>query len=192
MSQKFIFSKIITIFAIEYISATINTSTMKNRKQRVELIVDLIKNNCIGSQEELANMLSERGYNVTQATLSRDLKMLKTTKVPTDRGTYMYIMPDTNTLKDKLLATGQIAMNATYQSGFVSLAFSGNIAIIKTRNGYASGLAYDIDMSKAPEILGTIAGSDTIFAVLRDDIDSDKAREVFARFLPLHTNIPMI
>ena len=77
---------------------------MKNRKQRVELIVELIKNNCIGSQEELATMLAERGYNVTQATLSRDLKMLKTTKVPTDRGTYMYIMPDTNSLKDKLLA----------------------------------------------------------------------------------------
>ena len=97
---------------------------MKNRKQRVELIVELIKNNCIGSQEELATMLAERGYNVTQATLSRDLKMLKTTKVPTDRGTYMYIMPDTNSLKDKLLASGQIAMNTTYQSGFVSLYFS--------------------------------------------------------------------
>jgi transcriptional regulator of arginine metabolism len=168
------------------------TKTMKNRKQRVELIVDLIKNNCIGSQEELATMLSERGYNVTQATLSRDLKMLKTTKVPTDRGTYMYILPDTNTLKDKLLASGQIAMNTTYQSGFVSLSFSKNIAIIKTRNGYASGLAYDIDMSKAPEILGTIAGSDTILAVMREDITIEEARDVFARFLPLHTNIPMI
>lgn len=165
---------------------------MKNRKQRVELIVDLIKNNCIGSQEELASMLSERGYNVTQATLSRDLKMLKTTKVPTDRGTYMYILPDTNSLKDKLLASGQIAMNANYQSGFVSLAFSGNLAVIKTRNGYATGLAYDIDMSRVPEIIGTVAGSDTILAVMRDDIDYEKAREVFARFLPLDAKIPLI
>lgn len=165
---------------------------MKNRKQRVELIVDLIKNNCIGSQEELANMLSERGYNVTQATLSRDLKMLKTTKVPTDMGTYMYIMPDSNSLKDKLLASGQIAMNANYQSGFVSLEFSGNIAVIKTRNGYAPGLAYDIDMSRAPEILGTIPGSDTIFAVFREGISHADAREVLSRFLPLDTNIPQI
>jgi transcriptional regulator of arginine metabolism len=102
---------------------------MKNRKKRVELIVDLIRNKCIGSQEELANTLAERGYNVTQATLSRDLKMLKTTKVPTDRGTYMYILPDSNSLKDKLLATGQIAMNANYQSGFVSLEISVNIAV---------------------------------------------------------------
>ncbi len=165
---------------------------MKNRKQRVELIVDLIKNGCIGSQEELANILAERGYNVTQATLSRDLKMLKTTKVPTDMGTYMYILPDSNSLKDKLLASGQIAMNSNYQSGFVSLEFSGNIAVIKTRNGYAPGLAYDIDMSRAPEIIGTIPGSDTIFAVLREGLTHEEAREVFSRFLPLDVKIPQI
>ncbi len=164
---------------------------MKNRKRRVELIVDLIKNNCIGSQEELSKMLSDNGYNVTQATLSRDLKLLKTTKVPTDRGTYMYILPDSNTIKDKLLASGQLNMNSNYQSGFISLEFSGNIAVIKTRNGYASGLAYDIDMSRAPEILGTIAGTDTIFAVMREGLAHEQAREIFSRFLPLNVKIPL-
>ncbi len=164
---------------------------MKNRKHRVELIVELIKDNCIGSQEELAKMLGERGYNVTQATLSRDLKMLKTTKVPTDRGTYMYILPDSNALKDKLLASGQLNMNSNYQSGFVSLQFSGNIAVIKTRNGYAHGLAYDIDMSNAPEILGTIPGTDTIFAVMREDITQEQAREVLGHFLPLDNKVPV-
>jgi transcriptional regulator of arginine metabolism len=164
---------------------------MKNRKRRVELIVDLIKNNCIGSQEELSKMLSDNGYNVTQATLSRDLKLLKTTKVPTDRGTYMYILPDSNTIKDKLLASGQLNMNSSYQSGFISLEFSGNIAVIKTRNGYASGLAYDIDMSRAPEILGTIAGTDTIFAVMREGLTHEQAREIFSRFLQLDVKIPL-
>ncbi len=164
---------------------------MKNRKRRVELIVDLIKNNCIGNQEELSKMLSDNGYNVTQATLSRDLKLLKTTKVPTDRGTYMYILPDSNTIKDKLLASGQLNMNSNYQSGFISLEFSGNIAVIKTRNGYASGLAYDIDMSRAPEILGTIAGTDTIFAVMREGLTHEQAREIFSRFLPLDVKIPL-
>lgn len=164
---------------------------MKNRRRRVELIVDLIKNNCIGSQEELSKMLSDNGYNVTQATLSRDLKLLKTTKVPTDRGTYMYILPDSNTIKDKLLASGQLNMNSNYQSGFISLEFSGNIAVIKTRNGYASGLAYDIDMSRAPEILGTIAGTDTIFAVMREGLTHEQAREIFSRFLPLDVKIPL-
>ena len=154
-------------------------------------MIDLIKNHCIGSQEELARRLAERGYVVTQATLSRDLKMLKTTKVPTDRGTYMYILPDSNTLKDKLLATGQLEMNANYQSGFVSLALSRNIAVIKTRNGYAPGLAYDIDMSNTPEILGTIPGSDTIIAVLREDVTHDDARKIFRRFLPIDNQYPI-
>jgi len=164
---------------------------MKNRKLRVELIVDLIKNQCISSQEELAEILAKNGFRVTQATLSRDLKMLKTTKVPTDRGTYMYILPDSNSLKDKLLATGQMAMNANFQSGFVSLEFSGNIAVIKTRNGYAQGLAYDIDMSKSPEILGTVSGADTIICVLREGISHEDARELLSRYLPLNTNVPI-
>lgn len=163
---------------------------MKNRKKRVEVIVDLINSRCIGSQEELAKLLKDAGYEVTQATLSRDLKMLKTTKVPTDRGTYMYMLPDTNVLKDKLLASGQIDMNTNYQSGFVSLTFSQNIAVIKTRNGYAPGIAYDIDISNVPEIIGTIPGTDTIIAVLREDVSHEKAREVLSRFLPLDNKIP--
>ena len=164
---------------------------MKNRKERVELMVELIKNNCIGSQEELAARLKEHGYDVTQATLSRDLKMLKTTKVPTDRGTYMYILPDGNSLRDKLLASGQITAHANYASGFISLEFSHNIAVIKTRNGYAAGIAYDIDMSNSPEILGTIPGSNTIFAVLREGVSHARAREVLGKILPLDRKIPV-
>lgn len=161
---------------------------MKNRKDRIDLMVDLIRNECIASQEDLAARLAENGYNVTQATLSRDLKMLKTTKVPTDRGTYMYILPDSNTLKDKLLAKGVSNMSPNFQSGFISLKLSGNIAVIKTRNGYAAGLAYDIDMSNSPEILGTIPGSDTIFAVLDENVSHERAMEVFRRMLPIDKN----
>lgn len=158
---------------------------MKNRKKRIDVMINLIRTRCIGSQEELANLLALEGYKVTQATLSRDLKMLKTTKVPTDRGTYMYILPDSNSLKDKLLAKGVSDIAPNFQSGFVSMSLSGNIAVIKTRNGYAPGLAYDIDMSKSPQILGTIPGSDTIFAVLREDVTHEEARELFSRLLPV-------
>ena len=164
---------------------------MKNRKQRVELMVELIKNNCIGSQEELAVELKKHGFDVTQATLSRDLKMLKTTKVPTDRGTYMYILPDGNSLRDKLLASGQVQAHANYASGFISLEFSGNIAVIKTRNGYAAGIAYDIDMSNSPEILGTIPGSNTVLAVIREGVSHNQARAVLAKVLPLDRKIPV-
>ena len=159
---------------------------MKNRRKRVDLIIELIRNQCIGSQEELADILSKKGHKVTQATLSRDLKMLRTTKVPTDRGTYMYVLPDSDSLKDKILASGQSPMRLNYQSGFVSIAMSGNLIVIKTRNGYASGIAYDIDMSHSPEILGTIPGADTIFAVLREDVSKEKARHLFASILSLN------
>lgn len=106
--------------------------------------------------------------------------------MPTDRGTYIYILPDSNTLKDKLLAKGGVAMSPNFQSGFISLQLSGNMAVIKTRNGYAAGLAYDIDMSQSPEILGTIPGSDTIFAVLREDVTHEQAMELFSQLLPLN------
>ena len=163
---------------------------MKNRKARIELVVKLIRNKCISSQEELGRLLEAQGFKVTQATLSRDLKMLKTTKVPTDRGVYVYTLPDSNTLKDKLLARGRMEPFTNYQIGFISLKFSGNTAVIKTRNGYAAGLAYDIDMHEFPEILGTIPGSDTIFAILREDVTHEQAYRVLSTILPLPPNLP--
>ena len=158
---------------------------MKNRKDRIELMVKLIRNKCISCQDELAALLQEHGYKVTQATLSRDLKMLKTTKVPTDRGTYVYTLPDSDSLKDKLRARGRLDVNPNYQSGFLSLEFSRNIAVIKTRNGYAAGIAYDIDMHEFPEIIGTIPGSDTILAILGEDVTHEQARAALSKILPI-------
>lgn len=164
---------------------------MKNRRQRVELIVDLIRNQCISSQEQLANMLADAGYKVTQATLSRDLKMLKTTKVATDMGGYMYMLPDSNQVKDKMLSIGQSNMHIQHGSGgFVSASYSGNLAVIKTRNGYAPGVAYDLDMMQAPEILGTIPGSNTLFVVFCEHVDHEKKAEVLGRILPLDQKYP--
>ena len=84
-----------------------------------------------------------------------------------------------------MLSQGQSSISMSHTIGFVSLNFSGHCAIIKTRNGYASGLAYDIDMSHTPEILGTISGADTIFAMLREDVTHEQARQIFARFIPI-------
>ena len=157
---------------------------MKNKRNRLQVIIELVKKNCIGSQNELAELLKQHGIEVTQATLSRDLKTLKVTKVANDAGEYMYIIPDSNNIQDKLLQSGQM-IQKNHSASFVSINFSHNIAVIKTRNGYASGLAYDIDMSKTPEILGTIAGADTVFAILREDVTHEQALQVFAKFLPI-------
>ena len=158
--------------------------SMKNKRNRLQLIVELIKGNCIGSQSELAERLHEQGINVTQATLSRDLKALKITKVAADNGGYMYIFPGTTELQNSRLLTGLPI--AGQHMGYVSLEFSGNFAVMKTRNGYAAGLAYDIDMSHAKEFLGTIAGTDTVFAILREGVTHEQARQALSQFLPQH------
>lgn len=156
---------------------------MKKKKNRVQLIVELINRNCIGSQSELCDMLLESGVEVTQATLSRDLKVLRATKVPTENGGYMYIIPDTNEIHNKMLEHGQASSSAASHVAPMSVEFSGNFAVVKTRNGYATGLAYDIDMSHSPLILGTIAGADTVFAILREGVTHDEARTFFEHFI---------
>lgn len=157
---------------------------MKNKEKRLQAIVELVRRNCIGSQSELSEMLKEQGILVTQATLSRDLKTLKVTKVASDTGGYIYIIPDSNELQDSMLMKGQKRPADRSQIGVVSLEYSGSIAVIKTRNGYATGLAYDIDMSHSHTVLGTIAGADTVFVLLREGISRESANEFFARFVP--------
>ncbi len=156
---------------------------MKNKKERLRAIIEIIKNNPIGNQLELSEKLAEQGFKVTQATLSRDIKTLRVTKVATDHGKYTYIIPDNNNLQNSLL------MNHNQQIGFVSVAFSGNIAVIKTRNGYATGLAYDIDMSQSAQILGTIAGADTVFAIIREGVTRDEVLKLLSRFIPIDNQV---
>ncbi|MBQ9584606.1 MAG: ArgR family transcriptional regulator [Muribaculaceae bacterium] len=158
---------------------------MKNKKERLQLILSLVKKNSIGSQNELAQLLKDNGCEVTQATLSRDLKSMKITKVSTNDGGYMYIIPDNNRLQDSMLMSGRHSMTSHQQVGFISIKLSGNIAVIKTRNGYAAGLAYDIDMSHSSEVLGTIAGADTVFAIMREGLSHEETLKFFSRFVPV-------
>lgn len=158
---------------------------MKNRRQRVELLVELIKTKNIASQEQLSKLLAEKGFKVTQATLSRDLKLLKTSKVPTDMGEYVYRLPDATIAHETMMRGSARSIMNTQGIGFLSLEFSGNLGVVKTRNGYASGVAYDIDTLCATEFLGTVAGANTILLVLREGVSHKKAYDVLSRILPL-------
>ncbi|MBQ7041892.1 MAG: hypothetical protein IJN66_04200 [Muribaculaceae bacterium] len=157
---------------------------MKKRKSRLPVIIDILTHNCIGSQEELSKQLAIRGYIVTQATLSRDLKMLRTTKVATDMGGYRYIIADSNHMSAEPFAKTQSTAQSSLHPAALSCAISGNIVVIKTRNGYASGLAYDIDMLESPHILGTIPGADTVFAVVNENSNRSDLYALFSSFLP--------
>ncbi len=159
---------------------------MRTRKTRLAVIVDILTHNVIGCQDELSKQLAIRGYIVTQATLSRDLKKLKTIKVANDMEGYRYIV--TSTDFDNPAAPRQVEQS-TVQSPLhpaaISLSYSGNIAVIKTRTGYASGIAYDLDAIGSDIILGTIAGADTVFMVVDEKVDREEVYNFFLSFLPL-------
>src|SRR5574344_947874 len=140
---------------------------MRIKSDRLEALKMLISSKELGSQDEVLKALKEEGYNLTQATLSRDLKQLKVAKAASMNGRYVYVLP--NETMYKRVHSPQSAMQMIQSPGFLSLNFSGNIGVIKTRPGYASSIAYNIDNARLPEILGTIAGDDTIFIVKKDD-----------------------
>lgn len=141
---------------------------MKNKSSRLDSIKIIISTKEIGSQEELLKELTLEGYNLTQATLSRDLKQLKVAKAASISGKYIYVLPN-NTLYKRISEPHPIA-NMPISNGFISLRFSGNVAVIRTRPGYASSIAYDIDNGHIEEILGTIAGDDTIMMILNEGV----------------------
>ncbi len=126
----------------------------------------LISSQELCCQEEVLKALAKEGYNVTQATLSRDMKQLKVAKATSLGGKYFYVLP--NETMYKRVASPKSAAEMLLTSGFMSINFSGNMGVIRTRPGYASSLAFNIDNSGLPSLLGTIAGDDTIFIVVRD------------------------
>ena len=144
----------------------------------------LISSRELGSQEELLNALQEEGFKLTQATLSRDLKQLKVAKAATLRGNYVYVLPN-DTMYKRVSTPGNLREMMTV-SGFVSINFSGNMGIIKTRPGYASAIAWNIDSSDIPQILGSIAGDDTIFVVIREGVSHEEVTEALKHILNEH------
>ena len=136
----------------------------------------------ISSQEELLQELAKEGYELTQATLSRDLKQMKVAKAATTNGNYVYVLPNDTMYKRTIdvPSAGEMLL----QSGFKSIDFSGNMAVIKTRPGYASSLAYDIDNREYKDIIGTIAGDDTILLVFRDGYSRNEIRQSLSQIIP--------
>lgn len=131
------------------------------KRQRHEVVVDLIKKYDIETQEELAAYLKAEGFEVTQATVSRDIRELKLSKIATGNGKQKYIIlkNDDSYLGDKFIRV--------LKDGFVSMDNAQNILVIKTVQGMAMAVAAALDAMKFPEILGCIAGDDTIMAAVK-------------------------
>lgn len=145
---------------------------------RHEAIKEIIKESEIASQDVLLEKLQKRGFELTQATLSRDMKKLKVIKVPTADGLYRYrLTENVASLKSE---TSQLT---TY--GFVSIEFSGQLAVVKTRPGYAMSIAAEIDSKAAKTIIGTVAGDDTVLLVLRENVSRQEVIDSLSGFIPV-------
>lgn len=143
---------------------------MKNKRNRLQIITEILRSSVVSNQDELLVLLNERDLYVTQATLSRDLKQLKVSKTPLVNGSYKYVLPSiTKTVSPQGTLNQQSSHGAV-----LSLEFSGNLAVMKTKPGYASAIAWDIDNKGAEEVLGTIAGDDTILIIPRDDVSREQ------------------
>ena len=158
---------------------------MGSRTSRLSIILEILSHNNISCQDELLKQLAVRGYIVTQATLSRDLKKLRTTKVADDMGGYRYIVPGDSALKSTADESESLpTLQSALHPAATSIALSGNTMVIKTRNGYASGLAYDLDLLASPLILGTIPGADTVFAIIAEGTSRKALYDLMCSFLP--------
>ena len=141
----------------------------KSKQERLAILRMLISSKEIHSQQDLLDLLAKERIRVTQATLSRDLKQLKVATAASMNGDYVYVLPNETMYKR---VTDPVKANQMLrQSGILGINFTGLLGVIKTRPGYASAIAYDIDRSNRPQIIGTIAGDDTIFIALREDTD---------------------
>jgi len=128
---------------------------------RQSKITELINKNSIETQEELAELLTEAGYNVTQATISRDIRELKLTKIAVDDGKQKYIvLNNTETgLSEKYIRV--------LKDGFLSMDMAQNIMIVKTVSGMAMAVAAALDALYIHGIMGCIAGDDTVMCVIK-------------------------
>ena len=124
-------------------------------------ILELIENYEIETQDELAKKLCEEGFVVTQATVSRDIREMKLTKIATEKGRQKYAVISENDTE----VTER--MTRVFKEAVIKMDYAQNMVVIKTLGGMGMAVAVALDNMQNTEILGTIAGDDTVFCVVR-------------------------
>ena len=154
---------------------------MNQKTQRFATIRKIIRSELIGSQDELITRLRECGVEITQSTLSRDLKFMNVAKVPHKSKGYIYVLPNT--------ANHEINISSNISDNITGLTFSGNLGVLKTKSGYASAISVPSTTSTCPEILGTIAGDNTVLLILRENANRNHVIEALLRIFPMLSNV---
>ncbi len=127
---------------------------MKNARQKE--IIEIIRQHTVSNQDALQELLRERGYPVTQATISRDIRELNLIKKANSEGVYHYVMPDMIVPYGDMLTGNVLAAD-----------YAGHTVVIKCRSGTAQAVCTVLDEMARPEVVGTLAGDDTIFILMR-------------------------
>ena len=143
---------------------------MANKRERQEAIRQIVESRAVGSQEELRRLLRQRGWDVTQSTLSRDLRELRLARVPTDAGV-RYTLTDTGGDEHRMMLDTLLPQLYNGVDGV------GELLVLHTLRGGAPTIAEAIDEEDWPDVVGTIAGDDTILLICR----STAARERLTR-----------
>lgn len=152
---------------------------VKERNARLKAIKKIIKSNRIDSQDTLLQFLQRDNYAVTQATLSRDLKLLKVGKVSEGSSGYYYTLPSDDERRESERSYIQ-----DFQRGYVSIDFSGNLGVVRTLAGHAGSVALALDCLNMEDILGTVAGDDTVLIILREGITHKEILEELRSKIP--------
>lgn len=142
---------------------------MANKRARQATIRELIEARAVGSQEELRKLLRQRGWDVTQATLSRDLRELGVARVSTPEGARYTLSGSTPAGGD-----GDPVLEAVLPALFTAVDGVGEMVVIRTVPGGAQPIARAIDAESWPDILGTLAGDDTILLICRSTAARDR------------------
>lgn len=133
------------------------------KSQRQQRILELVAKYEIETQEDMMSRLISEGFKVTQATVSRDLKELKLTKVQTARGTYRYAVGQVRG------GVGNVKINNAMADSIIEIRYSLNNVVIKTYPGLAAAVAFAVDSLSMPYILGCVAGDDTVIIVTENE-----------------------
>lgn len=141
---------------------------MRERQKRLKVIKRIIREHRIESQEALLRRLESEGFKVTQATLSRDLKLLKVGKQAVGNEGYFYSLPSEEVRREQ-----ERNYAIDFARGYVSVDFTGNFAVLRTLNGHADSVAIAVDNLNIDSVMGTVAGDDTVFVALRDGTDRE-------------------
>lgn len=140
-----------------------DASSIANRRERLKVILKLLRENRVESQEEMLVILEAQGIFITQATLSRDLKLLKVSKVGAGSEGYFYAVPSDDEVRRREEIHGR-----DFVRGYVSIDWNEQFVVIKTFSGHSAPVALALDNMGLEGVLGTIAGQDNIvFAALR-------------------------